>query len=46
MVATARFPDEIEPLETAGASSVYYLYAEAGSGFAAHVAEQTQLKVP
>ena len=45
VVATARFPDEIEPLEAAGASSVYYLYAEAGSGFAAHVAEQTKLKV-
>ena len=41
VAATARFPDEIEVLRKAGASSVYNLYAEAGSGFAAHVAEQT-----
>ena len=46
VAATARFPDEIEALRTAGASSVYYLYAEAGSGFAAHVAEQTRSNVP
>ncbi len=46
VVATARFPDEIETLEAAGASSVYYLYAEAGSGFAAHAAEQTHSDVP
>ena len=42
VAATARFPDEIEVLKEAGASSVYNLYAEAGSGFAAHVAAQTQ----
>ena len=41
VAATARFPDEIEVLKAAGASSVYNLYAEAGSGFAAHVAAQT-----
>ena len=41
VAATARFPDEIEVLKEAGASSVYNLYAEAGSGFAAHVAAQT-----
>ena len=41
VAATARFPDEIEVLREAGASSVYNLYAEAGSGFAAHVAAQT-----
>ena len=41
VAATARFPDEVEVLRNAGASSVYNLYAEAGSGFAAHVAAQT-----
>lgn len=45
VAATARFPDEIEVLRKAGASSVYNLYAEAGSGFAAHVAAQTLPKV-
>ena len=44
VAATARFPDEIEVLRKAGASSVYNLYAEAGSGFAAHVAAQTPTK--
>lgn len=44
VAATARFPDEIEVLGKAGASSVYNLYAEAGSGFAAHVAAQTPPK--
>lgn len=44
VAATARFPDEVEVLRKAGASSVYNLYAEAGSGFAAHVAEQTPTK--
>ena len=44
VAATARFPDEIEVLKMAGASSVYNLYAEAGTGFAAHVAAQTPPK--
>lgn len=44
VAATARFPDEVEVLRKAGASSVYNLYAEAGSGFAAHVAAQTPSK--
>lgn len=44
VAATARFPDEIEVLRKAGVSSVYNLYAEAGSGFAAHVADQTSPK--
>ena len=38
VAATARFQDDIEPLEEAGASTVFNVYAEAGSGFAAHVA--------
>ena len=37
VAATARFRDEIEPLERAGASVVFDVYEEAGSGFAAHV---------
>ena len=40
VAATARFEDEIEPLKQAGASTVFNVYAEAGSGFAAHVASQ------
>ena len=44
VAATARFPDEVEVLRKAGAASVYNLYAEAGSGFAAHVAAQTPSK--
>ena len=38
VAATARFQDDIETLEEAGASTVFNVYAEAGSGFAAHVA--------
>ena len=41
VAATARFEDEIEPLKQAGASTVFNVYAEAGSGFATHVAAQT-----
>jgi len=40
VAASARFADDVKPLEEAGASSVYNVYAEAGSGFAAHVAAQ------
>lgn len=40
VAATARFQDEIQPLEEAGASTVFNAYAEAGSGFAAHVTAQ------
>ena len=38
VAATARFQDDIEMLEQAGASTVFNVHAEAGSGFAAHVA--------
>ena len=38
VAAVARFHDEIEPLEQAGASTVFNVYAEAGAGFAEHVA--------
>ena len=40
VAATARFDDQVEPLKQAGASTVFNVYAEAGSGFAAHVVSQ------
>ena len=36
--AAVRFHDEIEALERAGASTVFNVYAQAGAGFAEHVA--------
>ncbi len=36
VAATARFQDEVELLQRAGALAVFNVYAEAGSGFAAH----------
>ena len=39
IAATAKFEDEVQPLQAAGASAVFNLYAEAGAGFAAHVTE-------
>ncbi len=37
IAATARFPDEIAPLQKAGATAVFNIYTEAGAGFAEHV---------
>ena len=37
VAATARYPDEEEPLRNAGATAVFNIYAEAGAGFAGHV---------
>jgi len=37
IAATARFPDEVELLQRAGATAVFNTYTEAGTGFAAHV---------
>ncbi len=37
IAATARYPDDSEPLHTAGATAVFNIYAEAGAGFAGHV---------
>ena len=37
IAATARFPDEVEALKSAGADTVFNIYTEAGAGFAAHV---------
>jgi len=42
IAATARYPDEEEPLREAGATAVFNIYAEAGAGFAGHV-ETSQL---
>ena len=43
LAAIAKFEDDIERLQEAGASTAFNLYAEAGAGFAAHVAEQVWL---
>jgi len=40
IAVTAKFPDELEILERAGATTVFNIYAEAGAGFASHVAAQ------
>ncbi len=40
VAATAKFQDEVEALEQAGAHTVFNVYAEAGSGFAGHVVEE------
>ena len=40
IAAAARFPDEIEAIFEAGASILFNLSAEAGSGFAKHVAAE------
>ncbi|VAW99785.1 Putative glutathione-regulated potassium-efflux system protein KefB [hydrothermal vent metagenome] len=43
IAATARFPDEVEQLQAAGATAVFNIYSEAGAGFAEHV--ETKLMV-
>jgi predicted Kef-type K+ transport protein len=37
IAATARFPDEMAILQQSGATAVFNIYTEAGSGFAEHV---------
>lgn len=37
IAATARFPDEVKLLRRAGATTVFNVYTEAGSGFADHI---------
>ena len=44
IASAVRFHDEIEALERAGASIVFNVLAEAGSGFAEHVTAQTPLR--
>ena len=40
IAATAVYPDEVEQLRQAGATAVFNIYTEAGSGFAEHVEAQ------
>ena len=42
IATTARYKDEVEILEQAGATAVFNMYTEAGFGFANHVEEQIQ----
>jgi len=42
IAATARFPDEVTPLQQSGATAVFNIYTEAGAGFADHVEAQNQ----
>ena len=37
VAATAKFPDDEEPLREAGATDVFNIYTEAGTGFADHI---------
>ena len=37
IAATAKFPDEVDALKSAGATTVFNIYTGAGAGFAAHV---------
>jgi len=39
ITAIARYPDEVEILKTAGATTVFDIYSEAGTGFAEYVKE-------
>ncbi len=41
IAVTARFADEVEILQQAGATTVFNIYAEAGAGFASHVVAST-----
>jgi len=41
VVATAKFPDEVDALKSAGATTVFNFYVEAGAGFAEHVITET-----
>ena len=43
LAAIAQYEDEVELLEAAGASTTFNVYAEAGTGFAAHVTGRTSL---
>ncbi len=37
VAVNAKFPDEVDGLKGAGATTVFNIYTEAGAGFAAHV---------
>jgi len=40
VAAIARYPDEVEALERAGAATVFNIYTESGVGFATHVSDK------
>ncbi len=40
IAVAARYPDEVESLKKAGATTVFNIYHEAGTGFALHVEEE------
>jgi len=40
VAAIARYPDEVEALKRAGATTVFNIYTEAGAGFASHVKDK------
>jgi Trk K+ transport system NAD-binding subunit len=40
VAVTAKFPDEEEALHSAGATTVFNIYNEAGNGYASHVVTQ------
>jgi Trk K+ transport system NAD-binding subunit len=44
IAATARFPDEVKLLRQSGATAVFNIYTEAGTGFANHVEAQNQME--
>ncbi|MHC4943749.1 MAG: cation:proton antiporter domain-containing protein [Planctomycetota bacterium] len=46
IMATAKYDDEKEALEEAGAHGVFNIYSEAGTGFAEHVNELMQTESP
>ncbi len=42
IATVAKFPDEVERLQRAGATAVFNIYTEAGAGFADHIDSQYQ----
>ena len=44
VAAIARYPDEIQKLEAGGASLVFNMHIEAGTGFAQHVSESMPVR--
>lgn len=46
IAAIAKFPDEVEALQQAGAATVFNIYTEAGAGFAGHVMAQKNAQEP
>ena len=46
IAAVAQFPDETEGLREAGAHAAFNIYAEAGTGFAAHIDDRLSKSFP